>query len=118
MLIYQDDAELLFPPRVIPMLRNLRGDEFRQLVDRVASHTAESHPEVLGFMLMMVRLNSCMTCNADSYRAMNGCTACAMKTIRSFKGTDADLVTRWRASCQEVAQWQQDRQAATASLEG
>jgi hypothetical protein len=111
MLIYQDDAELLFPPRVIPMLRNLRGEEFRQLVDRVLAHPQESHPEVLGFMLMMIDLNSCLTCTADSYRSMNGCSACAMKVVRSYKGSDADLVEKWREACQRVQTWQQERQA-------
>ncbi len=106
MLLYQEDAEVLFPARVIPLLRNLRGEEFRQLVDQVTACQAESQLEVLGFSLMMIRLASCLSCTADSYRAMNGCTACAMKTLRSFRGTDGELVEKWRAACEEVRLWQ------------
>lgn len=109
MLLYQQDAELLFPARVIPSLRNLRGEEFRQLVDRVSLCKSESDPEVLGFGLMMIRLASCLTCTADSFRAMNGCTACAQKTIRAYKGSDADLVREWERACQEVRKWQENR---------
>lgn len=106
MLLYQEDAELLFPARLIPTLRELRGEDFQQLVDRLKSHVDENHPETLGFMLMMIRLSSCITCTADSYRAMNGCTRCAQKTVRSYRGSDGDLVNQWESACQDVSIWQ------------
>jgi hypothetical protein len=106
MLLFQSDAEILFPSRVIPRLRNLRGPAFNALIDRVLSCPSQGDVELLGFVLMMIRLDSCLSCTADSYRAMNGCTACAIKTLRAFRGTDEDLLQRWEAACQEVRQWQ------------
>jgi hypothetical protein len=107
MLLYQQDAELLFPARVIPMLGKLRGPEFQELVERVSAGTSEDELEVLGFSLMMIRLASCLTCTADSYRAMTGCTQCALKTIRSYRGSDKDLIHAWEIGCTEVKTWQE-----------
>lgn len=111
MLLYQEDAELLFPARVIPHLRHLRGDIFAALVERVAAAESENDPDLLGFSLMMIRLSSCLTCTADSYRAMNGCTTCAKKTIKGFKGTDAELVELFETARRDVMRWQAKRAA-------
>jgi hypothetical protein len=105
MLLFQEDAELLFPARLIPAMRDLRGADFRDLIDRLQNCHSEGDPEVLGFTLMMVRLGSCMTCTADSYRAMNGCTYCAKKTVRGYKGTDVDLRAEWESACREIEHW-------------
>ncbi len=111
MLLYQDDAEVLFPARVIPTLRDLRGDEFRALIDEVVAAGTPQSIEKLGFALMMIQLASCLTCTADSYRAMQGCTQCAHKVIRAYKGSDSDLVAHWRRACDEVRRWQATGQA-------
>ncbi len=84
------DTELLFPIRVIPSLRELRGDPWLALIDRLSATGADEIDQV-AFSLMMVRLGGCAGCNADSFRAMRGCTHCARLTIRRFKGTDEDL---------------------------
>lgn len=104
MLLFQEDAELLFHERLIPHLRDLRSEDFRQLVDDVLACEPTDTP-LLGFSLMMVRLASCMTCTADSYRAMNGCTACATKTISGFRGTDSELRGLWQQACEDVENW-------------
>ncbi len=106
MLLYQADAELLFPARLIPGLRELRGVEFAMLIDRLTECEAESAVEILGFSLMMTRLASCLTCTADSYRAMNGCTRCVHKVVRGFKGSDEELIKLWETACSDVMRWQ------------
>lgn len=83
--------DLMFPHNVIPTLKNLRGPEWEKLVDRILLQS-EFHDETLAFMLMMVRLNGCVACETDSYRAMRGCAACAQQTLRRYKGTDIDLI--------------------------
>jgi hypothetical protein len=103
-MLYQADTDMLFPPRVIPQLAHLRGPEWQALVEQVAL-LPQNHPETLGFMLMMVRLNGCMSCHADSYRAMRGCTLCAQQAILRFKGADRELVDRWRAAVQDIRRW-------------
>jgi hypothetical protein len=99
--MYNSDTELLFPSRVIPTLRNLRGDEWRNLVDRVNSLSPED-PDQLAFVLMMIRLGGCVSCNADSFRAMRGCTQCARQTIRRYRGTDRDLIEQFNEARKEV----------------
>jgi hypothetical protein len=43
-----------------------------------------------------------MECETDSYRAMRGCAMCAMQTLRRYKGTDQDLLTRYNQALAEV----------------
>jgi len=90
--MFNSDTDILFPPRAIPALRDLRGDEWRNLVDAVILCEAKDLDR-LAFVLMMVQLGGCTTCQADSYRAMRGCTQCATQTIRRFRGSDQELMT-------------------------
>ena len=83
--MYTDNA-LLFPHHAIRSLRRMRGKTWQKLVDRVMK-LPETHEETLAFMLMMIRLNGCLGCETDSYRAMRGCSACAQQTLRRYKGT-------------------------------
>lgn len=95
------DNELMFPRAVIPTLRNLRGPEWADLVDRVAARE-ETEDETLAFMLMMIRLNGCLSCETDSYRAMRGCTACAHQTLRRYKGSDVELLALYETALGDV----------------
>lgn len=103
-MMYQDDAEILFPARVIPMLRNLRGQEWQQVVDAVVKQPPGSMEEQ-AFCLMMIRLDGCLTCHADSYRAMRGCTLCAQQTVARFKGSDSDLVAAFEQAKVDLLHW-------------
>lgn len=98
--MYTDNA-LMFPRQIIPSLRSLRGQQWQTLVDRVAA-LPECHEETLAFMLMMIQLNGCLSCETDSFRAMRGCCACAQQTLRRFKGSDDDLLTMFDASLDDV----------------
>ena len=93
--------EILFPHHVIPSLRKLRGPQWRTLVERIIN-LPETHEETLAFMMMMIRLDGCMACETDSYRAMRGCAACALQTLRRYKGEDDELITQFSAALEEV----------------
>ena len=93
--------EILFPHHVIPALRKLRGPKWQALVERIAK-LPETHEETLAFMMMMIKLDGCMACETDSYRAMRGCAACALQTLRRFKGEDDELIVQFRAALEEV----------------
>lgn len=98
--MYTDNA-LLFPRHVIPALRDLNGNAWRNLVNSVTG--LDDHDErLLAFMLMMIRLDGCMVCETDSYRAMRGCTACAQQTLRRFKGTEQDLLNRYQDALSDI----------------
>ncbi len=94
-------TEILFPSRTIPLLRDACGPEWRRLVDKVAG-LDETHPESLAFALMMIRLDGCMECETDSFRAMRGCSACAMQTVRRFQGKERELVRLYQAALKDV----------------
>jgi len=95
------DAEIMFPPRVIPTLRDAAGPEWRGLVERV-SRLDETHPESLALSLMMIRLDGCLECETDSFRAMRGCTACALQNVRRYRRNDRELIRLYKAALKEV----------------
>lgn len=93
--------ELMFPHYAIARLGDARGSVWSDLVDQIAG-LPETEPDVLAFMLLMIRLNGCMSCETDSYRAMRGCTMCAQQTLRRFKGTDEELVRLYQQALKDV----------------
>lgn len=95
------DNELLFPPYVISRLRKAGGERWTELVDRVR-HLPEDDPERLSFCLMMVRFLGCVDCETDSYRAMRGCTACALQGMRRHKEGDGVLIRRYDEAASEL----------------
>ncbi|MFV2044301.1 MAG: hypothetical protein ACC700_13855 [Anaerolineales bacterium] len=88
--MYQRDTEILFPMRVAPHLRSLRGSMWQAAVDR-ACNSDDASPEQLALTMVMIRLAGCLTCHPHSYRAIRGCTSCAKASIRRFRGEDQDL---------------------------
>ena len=106
--------QLLFPHQIIPRLRNVRGPEWAALVDRVMQ-VAEGHEESLAFVLMMIRLNGCLACETDSYRAMRGCDACTIQILRRYKGADSELINAYRQALEDVHEFLvTKREVATA----
>lgn len=105
----ENGADLLFSPIFISGLRNLRGSPWQELVDRVANldHLAKDR---LAFVLMIVQISGCITCQADSYKAMRGCALCSLQTIKRFRGSDQNLLDKFEESKLEILQYlQEDR---------
>lgn len=96
--------ELMFPHHAIPSLRRLRGPSWQALVERVMQ-LPESHEETLALMLTMIRLNACIGCENDSFRAMRGCSACALQTLRRYKGEDEELIKAYQQALADVRQF-------------
>ncbi len=94
-------AELLFPPRLIASLRNLRGPGWAALVDRI-SKLPETDPDTLAFTLLMIRLNSCVKCHEGSFKYMRGCQLCAAQSVMQFKGDDEALVGQYQMAREDL----------------
>ncbi|HVM70980.1 MAG TPA: hypothetical protein VMT91_04420 [Anaerolineales bacterium] len=105
------DTDLLFPPRVLPALLELRGEPWRKLVTAVLEAGPDSLDQ-MAFVLMMARLNNCVTCNSDSFRAMSGCTTCAKLSLKRFHDPDEALVAAYQSAKIEVGQYLQKRTGA------
>lgn len=105
-MLYQSDAEILYPGHVTPSLRNLRGKAWRQYIDRIVAHPGD-HEVALAFTLAMVRLDGCLTCHADSFRAMRGCAVCAQHAILRFKGSDQDLIALFEVAQNDMRIWRE-----------
>lgn len=102
--MYQRDADVIFPIRVLESLTALRGERWQDLVNQV-KQAPQAALEQQAFTLMMVHLNSCMTCSAHSHRAFRGCTDCSQSSLRRFKGSDDALVHKYQQAMQDVQAW-------------
>ena len=94
-------TEIMFPARVIPTLQKACGPEWQHLVDKVTP-LDENHPESLAFSLMMIRLNGCLECETDSFRAMRGCDTCALQTVRRCRNKERDLLKAYQVALKDV----------------
>lgn len=97
-------TELLFPPHLIPDLKDLRGPEWRELVEHIIS-LPETHEDTLAFCLMMIRLNACMGCVSGSYRFMRGCELCSQQTVARYQGTDEELIAQFHQAREDLANY-------------
>jgi hypothetical protein len=112
--MYNPDTDLIFPARVLPALRDLRGAAWQDLVTSVIDAGPDSSA-LMAFVLMMARMNNCGTCNADSYRAMNGCTVCAKQSLKRFHQDDEALTKVYVLARGEVEQYLQDKASLTGN---
>jgi hypothetical protein len=99
--MYVQDSEILFPPSLIPSLGNAAGPGWRGLVERVKG-LDETHPESLALSLTMIRLNGCLECETDSYRALRGCSSCTIQTVRRYRKDDRELVKLYKAALKDM----------------
>ena len=110
-------TEILIPPRLIRRLRDAAGPELRKLVERV-SMLEESHPESLAFTLMMIRLDGCLECETDSFRAMRGCLACALQNLRRHRANERELLKLYKVALNDVRAHLAARPAAAPPASG
>lgn len=107
-----DRTELLYAHWATRLLQNARGPKWKKLVQDVQA-LPETHPDALAFQLMMVRLNSCVTCDARKYVEKGGCARCSNTTLNFSRESEEALLARFRAARKEINQvLKQDRQVA------
>ena len=109
------DSEILFPPRCIEQLGDLRGPKWQDLIRHI-SQLPHNHEEVLALGLMMIRLGSCLTCDLDSYRASLGCCTCARRTVSGYKENDTSLIEVYGNSLNEVRTFIRKKQPPSVAL--
>ncbi len=96
-------SELLFAHWATSALKNVRGERWRALVERIAA-LDEMHPDALAFALMMARLSNCAACTPMRYRERGGCARCARMVLTTLNKESEDaLLLRWRAAQKEIA---------------
>jgi hypothetical protein len=98
-----DRTELLYAHWATRLLQNARGPKWKKLVQEIQA-LPETHPDALAFQLMMVRLNSCVTCDARKYVEKGGCGRCSLTTLNFSKESEEALLARFRAARKEIAQ--------------
>jgi hypothetical protein len=97
-------ADLLFPPRCLPSIREMRGTVWEKLIDQVIQTDPDSI-EQLAIILLMSRLNNCLSCDADSYRLMTGCATCSRQSLKRCKESDEALLASYSAAKKEIEQF-------------
>ncbi|MEN6299538.1 MAG: hypothetical protein ABFD51_06455 [Anaerolineaceae bacterium] len=99
--LFQSSTEFLFPQRLIPELSDLRGEEWRKLIEKITKAELKSL-ERIGFELFVVRLNNCIPCHMDTYRSLHGCLRCARQTISHYRGDDQELMNLFEKACTDI----------------
>lgn len=94
-------TEIMFPPHAIPLVRDAVGPLWQALADRVAP-LEDDHPDKLAFMLTLIRLDGCLDCETDSFRAMRGCDLCAQQVLRKFRKNEEALLALYAQAHQDV----------------
>jgi hypothetical protein len=98
-----DRTELLYAHWATRSLHGARGPKWKKLVQEIQA-LPETHPDALAFELMMVRLNSCVTCDARKYVEKGGCARCSLTTLTFSKESEEALLARFRAARKEISQ--------------
>ena len=100
--MYNQENGLLFPPKVIPELLNLRGSEWNDLLEEVL-RSEDNRVETLSFVLMMVRINGCLFCDTDSSKALHGCLRCSSQSVRRYQGNDVEVIDLFSEANREIS---------------
>ncbi|MFZ2097789.1 MAG: hypothetical protein WAV05_14250 [Anaerolineales bacterium] len=106
-MIQNDSTDLLFPSRAIESLRKLRGEKWENIINELVDKEPMD-PEKIAFVLLMVRLGGCTTCQSDSFRAMRGCVTCSSTTIKRYKGNDQNLINLYNEAKIDVINYMKE----------
>jgi hypothetical protein len=106
-MVQRNEIDLLFPSRAIEFLRKLRGERWESLIDRLVN-LEPTNPERVAFVLLMVRIGGCTTCQSDSYRAMRGCILCSSNTIKRYKGSDQNLIDLYNEAKKDLSKYMKE----------
>ena len=98
------DTEILFPLRVVSDLRAVRGKEWDMLSAYIQSGEAQLLDQ-LAYVLVIVRIAGCVSCNSDSFRAMRGCTQCSIQAVRRHRVSDDELLQQYEGCRIEVREY-------------
>src|SRR4030042_930338 len=99
--------DLLFPSRAIEPLRKLRGVGWENLINTLVELEPASL-ERIAFVLFMVRISGCTTCQSDSFRAMRGCVLCSNNTIKRYKSEDQNLIDLYEEAKMEITRYMKE----------
>jgi hypothetical protein len=106
-MMQTNEIDLLFPSRAIEPLRMLRGEQWENLVTSMVD-LEPGNPGRVAFVLFMVRIGGCTTCQSDSYRAMRGCILCSSNTIKRYKGSDQNLVDLYNEAMKDISKYMKE----------
>jgi hypothetical protein len=102
-----ENIDLLFPSRAIESLFKLRGEKWDRLIGEVVKKEPMD-PEKIAFVLFMVRLGGCTTCQSDSFRAMRGCVTCSTTSVKRYKGSDQNLINLYNEAKIDVINYMKE----------
>ncbi len=94
-------CEILFPHSKVSGLKKLKGEQWQELIDHVAT-LPETHIDSLAFSHMMIKICDCLNCDLGSYKAALGCAACSQRTINALRDNDKQLLRRYEKSRKEI----------------
>jgi len=102
-----NSVDLLFPSKAIESLMDIRGEEWKRLVNSL-NDLESTNSGRIALVLMMVRIGGCVSCQSDSFRAMRGCILCSTTSIKRFKGSDKSLLDLYTEAKKDVVKYMKE----------
>lgn len=103
-----NSIDLIFPSRAIELLGNIRTERWENLVNDLLE-LEPTDPARIAFVLLMVRIGGCTSCQSDSFRAMRGCILCSITTIKRYKGDDQNLIDLYDDAKKDIIRYMKGR---------
>jgi hypothetical protein len=104
-----DSIDLLFPSKAIEFLSKIRDEPWEKLITQLVNKEPND-PARVAFVLMMVRVGGCASCQSDSFRAMRGCILCASTTVKRYKGSDQSLIDLYNDAKNDVLKYMKEEE--------
>ena len=99
-----NSIDLLFPSSAVEGLQNLRDESWEKLIKSIINLDPIDLNRI-AFVLLMVRISGCATCQSDSFRAMRGCDTCSSTTIKRYKGSHQSLIDLYTEAQEDVIKY-------------
>jgi hypothetical protein len=106
-----EKTELLFAHWAVRKIGDARGPKWKKLTQEIAK-LPETHLDALALALTMMRVNSCVTCDAKKYVERGGCGRCSVSMLALSKDDEDQLIERFRAARKEVAKTLKEKMPA------
>lgn len=100
-MIYQDESQMIFADWMVSSLDTFGVPLWQNFFEQVSESPSDSL-ERKAFVLMIAKLDSCETCNADSFRALRGCVRCVEQNISRMREKPQELLDLFEKAMEEI----------------
>ncbi len=99
-----EEFQLLFPLEILPEIKDIRTKTWKGFLENY-QQGENTLVTTVALVITLTRLVGCATCEADSFRAMRGCVACAKQSLKRNKDSDDTIIDSFHQCERQVVQF-------------